>query len=91
MRIIKRTSRFKSSFKRVSKSLSFSKEIFEYVVMALANDIPLPLHYKDHTLQGKYKNLRECHIAPDILLVYEKEDSYILLTLIDIGTHSELF
>ncbi len=91
MRVIKRSSRFKTSFKRIVKSNSFDREVFEYVIISLASDIPLPSHYKDHQLQGKYKKLRECHISPDVLLIYEKDEDYLLLTIIDIGTHSEMF
>lgn len=75
----------------MTKNVSFSRDVFEYVVIALANDIPLPAQYRDHILSGKYKNLRECHLSPDILLIYKKEEEFLVLTLIDIGSHSEMF
>lgn len=91
MRVIKRSSNFKTSFKRIKKNRSFKLEIFEYVVVMLATDMSLPPQYKDHQLHGKYKNQRECHISPDILLIYEKDDNCLILELIDIGSHAELF
>lgn len=56
----------------------------------LANDIPLPLRYRDHSLHGEYEGSRECHIRPDLLLIYtyEGEDWLILERL---GSHAELF
>ena len=45
--------------------------------------------YRDHALIGNYYGARECHIKPDLLLIYEKEDS--LITLRRLGSHSELF
>ena len=46
---------------------------------------------KDHALLGKYKGYRECHIQPDWLLIYLIEDDILTLTLIDTGTHADLF
>lgn len=56
----------------------------------LANDIPLPLKYKDHSLHHNWEGSRECHIKPDFLLLYtlEGED---LLILERLGTHGEIF
>lgn len=59
--------------------------------MSLAQDIPLAPIFKDHALQGIYKGIRECHLAPDLLLMYQKEEGYPILHLVDIGSHSELF
>ncbi len=47
--------------------------------------------YHDHELKGKYKNFRECHIQPDWLLIYLIENDILTLTLIDTGTHADLF
>ena len=54
-----------------------------------ANKNTLPAKYKDHDLIGNYKGFRECHIKPDLLLVYKKEGEY--LQLARLGSHSELF
>ena len=47
--------------------------------------------YRDHVLKGKYSGFRECHIQPDWLLIYLIEDDVLTLTLVDTGTHADLF
>lgn len=79
---------FKKQFKRLSKAdanLVFS------VLDKLLNDIPLPAKNHDHELHGDYKGTRECHIKPDLLLIYQKKESVLILTALAIGNHSELF
>jgi len=51
----------------------------------------LPLAYNDHPLVGNKKGLRECHIEPDWLLVYEIDHGVLVLVLTSTGTHSDLF
>ncbi|MGL2514156.1 type II toxin-antitoxin system YafQ family toxin, partial [Helicobacter pylori] len=59
------------------------------VILTLRKKEPLPPPFKDHALRGIWKPFRECHIKPDILLVYlVKDDELILIRL---GSHSELF
>ncbi len=82
---------FKTSFKRVCKHKSFKQETFDYVVFMLASQIELPKKYKDHVLQGVHKDVRECHLAPDLLLMYQIEENILTLSILDIGTHSSLF
>lgn len=62
---------------------------FSYVVKKLLRKEPLELKFKDHKLSGNKKGFRECHIKPDLLLVYQILENEI--RLIDIGTHSQLF
>ena len=63
---------------------------FDHVVLTLANNIPLAPKYKDHQLHGEWDGSRECHIRPDLLLVYRYEgDELILLQML--GSHSEVF
>lgn len=57
----------------------------------LRTDTPLPAKFKDHELSGRYVGLRECHIKPDWLLLYLKEDDILTLTLVDTGSHADLF
>jgi mRNA interferase YafQ len=59
------------------------------VAYNLLCDNKLVEKYKDHQLIGKMKDFRECHIKPDLLLIYMIEDE--TLKLVDIGSHSELF
>ncbi|WP_304418120.1 type II toxin-antitoxin system YafQ family toxin, partial [uncultured Helicobacter sp.] len=46
---------------------------------------------KDHALKGEYIGFRECHIKPDLLLIYQKDKHILILTCIDVGSHSKLF
>ena len=59
----------------------------------LVNMKPLPSKYRDHILQDSrdYKNVRECHINPDWLLIYRIDKNTLILELIRTGSHSELF
>lgn len=61
------------------------------VIEKLANDEKLDEKYKDHPLKGKYYSTRECHIEPDFLLIYEKFNDVMVLSLLRLGTHSDLF
>ncbi len=82
---------FKKSYNRLRKSGKFPKKEVEYVVTTLASGKRLPKKYLDHSLQGEYTGCRECHIKPDLLLIYKIKDDILVLILIDIGSHSELF
>lgn len=57
----------------------------------LSSEIELPKKFKDHTLTGNHKDKRECHLAPDLLLIYSIENEILILNLLDIGNHSSLF
>jgi mRNA interferase YafQ len=65
-------------------------ELLEAVLEFLVNDKPLPIKNRDHPLTGPYKGFRDCHIKPDVVLIYSKPTKNILW-LARIGTHSELF
>lgn len=60
------------------------------VLESLAKDEALAFTYRDHALAGEYASCRECHIKPDLLLIYKKPDDVNLL-LVRLGSHSELF
>jgi mRNA interferase YafQ len=85
------SSRFKKSFKKVKSYKNFKQKTFDYVIFMLSSQIELPKKYKDHELIGNHKDKRECHLAPDLLLIYIIEDDTIYLDLLDIGSHSNLF
>jgi mRNA interferase YafQ len=59
------------------------------VLLALRNDQPLAPNFHDHALTGHWKGHRECHIKPDLLLIYRKTDDQVL-QLVRLGSHSEL-
>jgi mRNA interferase YafQ len=62
----------------------------QLIKILISGDI-LPLQYKDHVLTGIYKGLNECHVSPDWLLIYSKNKTIKLITLIRTGSHSDLF
>ena len=82
--------KFKKSLK-LARKRGLDIDLLDTVVDKLLNGIPLENKYKDHSLGGKYKDFRECHIQPDWLLIYLIEDDILTLTLVDTGTHSDLF
>lgn len=84
------SSKFKKSLKK-AKLRGLPIEKLKAVVEKLADDIPLPKNNCDHELKGSLKGVRECHITPDWLLEYKKTETELILTLIDTGTHSDLF
>ena len=61
------------------------------VIRLLASGEALPAKYRDHSLLSDYKGCRECHISPDWLLIYRRDDTLQILSLVRTGTHSELF
>jgi len=60
------------------------------IVSLLAEDQPLPDKNRDHALGGEWRDHRECHVKPDLLLIYRKPNSEVL-QLVRLGSHSELF
>ncbi len=89
MREIFQQSPFKADLKRISRSGRYKAEDVLEVVSKLANDKPLPERYRDHALTGDWKSFRDCHIKPDLVLIYQKPDDERLL-LVRLGSHSEL-
>ena len=84
------TGRFKKSLK-LAKKRGLDLTLLDKVITMLQNDIPLEEKYRDHELKGKYQGFRECHIQPDWLLIYLKENDVLTLTLVDTGTQADLF
>lgn len=87
---IVRTSAFKRDFRRLKKADAQNMVILETVVSRLVEGIPLAKKYRDHALTGNWKNFRDCHIKPDLILVYSFPDNE-TLRLERMGSHAELF
>lgn len=88
---IVQTSRFKKAFKRIKNTQGFKERVFKEVVFTIASGQKLDKKYRDHKLNGNLKDFRECHLAPDILLIYEIDNGLLVLTLVGIGNHGQLF
>lgn len=89
-RRIKRTSRFKKNFKRFARDAAFCAE-FASLLELLAADASLPPKYCDHPLHNDWEGYRDCHVRPDVVLVYQKTADGLVLLLLRIGSHSEVF
>jgi mRNA interferase YafQ len=92
MRRIERTNAFLRDFKREKRG-HHRREleiVLTVTVSLLAEDKPLPERNRDHTLGGEWSDHRECHLKPDLLLIYRKPDTEVL-QLVRLGSHSELF
>ena len=84
------TSKFKKDYK-LAKKRCYDIAKLNDIVTKLADGEPLPPANKDHPLSGSWANHRECHIAPDWLLIYQIRDSLLVLELTRTGTHADLF
>jgi len=83
-----RTTSFKKGFKKLSEK---NQDKLLLVVEKLSSGEILDAKYKDHALIGNFLGCRECHIKPDLLLIYRISDEILELALIEVGAHSELF
>lgn len=93
MRTIERSSIFKRDFKRAKATARHHHDLDSLVstlVERLASDQILPSKNRDHGLTGEWAGYRECHIKPDLLLIYSKFGAD-TLRLARLGSHSELF
>ena len=91
MRTIERTTQFKRDYKRESRGrhrTSLDAELAS-VVVALARDQPLEPRHHDHALSGEWSDHRDCHLKPDLVLIYVKPDVE-TLRLVRLGSHSEI-
>lgn len=84
------SNKFKKDLKLAARR-GHNFELLNEVVIKLARREPLPEKNRDHALSGDYAGCRECHIAPDWLLVYQIEEDKLSLYLLRNGTHSDLF
>ena len=84
------SNRFKKDLKLAIRR-GYNISLLEELVNKLAMGEILEKKYRDHELSGDFKGLRECHITPDWLLVYQIVDSELVLYLSRTGTHSDLF
>lgn len=91
MRNVKLTSKFKKQYRKTLKSPNHFDldNNLNFVLDLLIADVSLPDKFHDHALIGNFVGSRECHIKPDLLLMYRKIGNDLLL-LERIGSHSEI-
>ncbi|MGA2674256.1 MAG: type II toxin-antitoxin system YafQ family toxin [Terracidiphilus sp.] len=91
MRTISRTSRFKKDYRREARGQHRATLDVDLLaaVSLLAADSPLPENFRDHPLTGEWIDHRDCHIKPDLVLIYRVPDAD-TLELVRLGSHSEL-
>lgn len=90
MYALKYSNRFKKDLKRFrnnQKVISELETLLDYLVQGRNS----PAGYRAHRLLGEFKACYECHLEPDVLLIYAIDDTDILILLIRIGSHAELF
>ena len=91
MRTIRRTNQFKRDYKREKAGRHGRRldDLLLEIVGMLVADQPLPRRFFDHPLSGEWTDHRDCHIRPDLVLIYRKPDDK-SLELVRLGSHSEL-
>ena len=91
MRTIELKKTFRRDFKRVRKGQYGGQleDLLESVVVLLQADDPLPAKHRDHPLTGNWADHRDCHLRPNLVLIYRKPDTE-TLQLVRLGSHSEL-
>ena len=89
---IKISNEFKASYKKIKKQNKDINKLI-YVINKLANKEQLETKYRDHALYSdkRFKNCRDCHIEPDWVLIYKYIDDELILLLVNMGSHSEVF
>jgi len=92
MRTTEWTKAFQRDFKKISANPRYRDvaPLLETIAGQLANDEVLAEKHRDHALSGNWTNHRECHLKPDLLLIYKKPDEQ-TLRMVRMGSHSELF
>jgi mRNA interferase YafQ len=92
MRKIEYTRAFRRDWRRERAGVHRRRldELLQHVVTLLADDRPLPAAARDHQLAGEWSDHRDCHLRPDLVLIYRKPDEE-RLQLVRLGSHSEVF
>ncbi|MFV0340266.1 MAG: type II toxin-antitoxin system YafQ family toxin [Parachlamydiaceae bacterium] len=93
MRVLERSTQFKKDIKKALKQTSPKRDIegLLQVLNMLAEDVKLPPEKLDHALVGSWVGYRECHIQPDFLLIYKKDNKNHSIRFERVGSHSDLF
>lgn len=88
---VRSTKAYRKAHKRVSKHKNFEQNVLDEIIDTLARGEKLEPKYQDHQLTGEFQDYRECHVKNNILLMYQKHENILVLILINLGTHDDLF
>lgn len=88
---LRQTNRFNEHLKLMAKRNKSSIRKIAETVDLLQRGEKLPEQFRDHELAGNLKGSRECHILPDLLLIYRIFNDILILELVDTGSHADLF
>ena len=91
MRIVRTTAQFRKSLKKLLRSGRFDRTKLQRTIELLTAGEKLPPSYEDHSLVGDLADTRECHLGFDLLLIYRVENNNLVLVLINLGSHDDLF
>ena len=80
--------RFVKELQKAQKRGKDTEKLKEVIHLLMQNK-PLPAKYRNHKLQGEFRDCWECHIEPDWLMIYKKTSTELIL--LRTGTHSDLF
>ncbi|MGZ3633581.1 MAG: type II toxin-antitoxin system YafQ family toxin [Parachlamydiaceae bacterium] len=84
------TTKFKKDLKKYKYQIKIIHDL-DVIIKLLVQQLPLEQRHADHPLAGNWKGSRECHVNPDVLLIYRIEENSKILFLERFGSHSELF
>ena len=87
---VKFTNKFKKSYKLMKKR-GYDMKLLESIIDTLRQGKKLEAKHRNHALTGDFRGYHECHIKPDWLLVYLIENDILTLTMMNTGSHSDLF
>jgi mRNA interferase YafQ len=89
MKALDVTTKFKRDLKRERKTDPSVEDVLRSTIALLQDGRVLPQKFKDHPLSGDWQDHRDCHLKPDLVLIYKVSEAAI--TLVRLGSHSELF
>ena len=89
MKIVKASSQYKKDFKRIKNDPEKVADVLE-IIRLLENELPIPDSFNPHRLTGNYQGCIECHVQNDLLLIW-MDESENLISILRLGSHSELF
>ncbi len=91
MHLVFASRKYERAYKRIKRHKDFDRAKLEEVIDTLSRGQTLSPKYRDYELAGNLKGSRECHVQNDVLLVYQIIKNKLVLVLVNIGSHSDLF